>query len=203
MKNTWDWRNRIVTYLQDGVLPNDKKEAKKLRIQASRYSIIHNDLYKRTYGGPLAKCLGSNQMRRVLEEVHEGHCGAHSGNQALVKCLIRAEAGAFSQIREQEVIAFIWKNIVCRFGLPKEISCDNGPQFTGKKVVEFFEKCHIKRIISTSYHLAGNEQAESSNKSILNIMKKKLEDYGRSYYQKCFGPTVQRRRQAQERHPTH
>nr|XP_016479408.1 PREDICTED: uncharacterized protein LOC107800698 [Nicotiana tabacum] len=165
---TWDWRNRIATYLQDGILPNDKKEAKKLWMQAARYSIVHNDLYKRTYGGPLAKCLDPNQTRRVLEEVHEGHCGAHSGNQVLVRCLIRAgyyrpamkkkaanfvkncercqkyapmihQAGAYAQIHEQEVIAFIWKNITCRFCLPKEINCDNGPEFAGKKVAEFFE----------------------------------------------------------------
>ncbi|XP_019248835.1 PREDICTED: uncharacterized protein LOC109228114 [Nicotiana attenuata] len=58
--------------------------------------------------------------------------------------------------------------------LPKEISCDNGPQFTGKNVVEFFEKWHIQRILSTPYHPIGNGQAESSNKSIVNIMKKKL-----------------------------
>nr|XP_016492764.1 PREDICTED: uncharacterized protein LOC107812226 [Nicotiana tabacum] len=87
---TWDWRNRIVTYLQDDVLPSDKKEAKKLRMQIARYSIIHNDLYKRTYGAPLAKYLGPNQTRRILEEVHEGNCGAHSGNRALIRCLIRA-----------------------------------------------------------------------------------------------------------------
>ncbi|XP_075106935.1 uncharacterized protein LOC142179934 [Nicotiana tabacum] len=60
--------------------------------------------------------------------------------------------------------------------LPKEISCDNGPQFTGKKTTEFLHKWYIKRILSTPYHLVGNGQAESSNKSILNIMKKKLKD---------------------------
>nr|XP_009790118.1 PREDICTED: uncharacterized protein LOC104237637 [Nicotiana sylvestris] len=73
----------------EGILPPDKKEAKKLRIQVVRYNIINHDLYKRTFGGPLAKCLELNQTRRVLEEVHEGHCGAHTGNQALVRCLIR------------------------------------------------------------------------------------------------------------------
>ncbi|XP_070054916.1 uncharacterized protein [Nicotiana tomentosiformis] len=86
------------------------------------------------------------------------------------------EAGAFAQIREHDVIAFIWKNIICRYGLPKEISYDNGSQFAGKKVADIFEKWHIKRILSTPYHPVGNGQAESSNKSILNIMKKKLED---------------------------
>ncbi|XP_075092584.1 uncharacterized protein LOC142172792 [Nicotiana tabacum] len=43
-------------------------------------------------------------------------------------------------------------------------------------MTEFFEKWHIKRILSTPYHPAGNGQAESSNKVILNILKKKLED---------------------------
>lgn len=85
------------------------------------------------------------------------------------------EARAFAQIREQEVITYIWKNTICRCGLPNEISCDNGPQFTGKKTVEFLMKWNIKRILSNLYHPAGNGQAESSNKSILNIMKKKLE----------------------------
>nr|XP_016432931.1 PREDICTED: uncharacterized protein LOC107759485 [Nicotiana tabacum] len=141
---------------------------------------------------PPSEMLGPNQTRRVLKEVHEGHCESHSDNRALVRCLIRAgyywptmkkeatdfvkTSGAFAQIREQEVIAFIWKNIICRFGLPKEISCDIGPQFAGKKVADSFEKWHIKRILSTPYHPVGNGQAESSNKSILNIMKKKLED---------------------------
>ncbi|XP_019253950.1 PREDICTED: uncharacterized protein LOC109232649 [Nicotiana attenuata] len=74
----------------DGILPQDKKEAKKLRVQAARYSLVNHDLYKRTFGGPLAKCLGPHQTRQVLEEVHEGHCGAHIGNRALVRCLIRA-----------------------------------------------------------------------------------------------------------------
>ncbi|XP_019237255.1 PREDICTED: uncharacterized protein LOC109217453 [Nicotiana attenuata] len=87
---TWDWRNRIVSYLPDGILPQDKKEAKKLRVQAARYSLVNHDLYKSTFGGPLAKCLGPHQTRQVLEEVHEGHCGAHTGNRALVRYLIRA-----------------------------------------------------------------------------------------------------------------
>lgn len=88
---TWDWRNQFVSYLQDGMLPLDKKEAKKLRVQAARYCLINNDLYKRTFGGPLAKFLGPHQTRLVLEKVHEGHCFAHTGNRALVRCIIRAD----------------------------------------------------------------------------------------------------------------
>ncbi|XP_075079736.1 uncharacterized protein LOC142164973 [Nicotiana tabacum] len=43
-------------------------------------------------------------------------------------------------------------------------------------MTKFFDKWRIKRILSTSYHPAGNGQAESSNKTVLNILKKKLED---------------------------
>ncbi|XP_075076660.1 uncharacterized protein LOC142163288 [Nicotiana tabacum] len=43
-------------------------------------------------------------------------------------------------------------------------------------MTEFFEKWHIKWILSTPYHPAGNGQAESSNKTILNILNKKVED---------------------------
>ncbi|XP_075074737.1 uncharacterized protein LOC142162299 [Nicotiana tabacum] len=44
------------------------------------------------------------------------------------------------------------------------------------QTTEFFDKWRIKRILSTSYHPASNGQEESSNKIILNILKKKLED---------------------------
>ncbi|XP_019260612.1 PREDICTED: uncharacterized protein LOC109238582 [Nicotiana attenuata] len=54
-------------------------------------TLLHSsiDQLERTFGGPLAKCLGPNQKRRVLEEVYEGHCGAHTGSRALIRGLIR------------------------------------------------------------------------------------------------------------------
>ena len=39
------------------------------------------------------------------------------------------EAEAFSLIKDKDVTQFIWKNIVCRFGIPKSIVSKNGPQF--------------------------------------------------------------------------
>ncbi|XP_019261357.1 PREDICTED: uncharacterized protein LOC109239266 [Nicotiana attenuata] len=79
-----------IDHIEDVILPQDKKEVKKLRVQAARYSLVNHDIYKRTFGGSLAKCLGPHQTRQVLEEVHEGHCAAHTRNRALVRCLIRA-----------------------------------------------------------------------------------------------------------------
>ena len=39
------------------------------------------------------------------------------------------EAEAYHQVRDCEVKIFIWKNVICRFGVPKEIVTDNWSQF--------------------------------------------------------------------------
>ena len=36
------------------------------------------------------------------------------------------EVEAFHQVRDREVKNFIWKNMICRFGVPKEIVTNNG-----------------------------------------------------------------------------
>ncbi|XP_070010273.1 uncharacterized protein [Nicotiana sylvestris] len=41
----------------------------------------------------------------------------------------------FENDREKEVIDFIWDHIICRFGMPFEIVCDNGKKFIDSKVV--------------------------------------------------------------------
>nr|XP_016490023.1 PREDICTED: uncharacterized protein LOC107809844 [Nicotiana tabacum] len=60
--------------------------------------------------------------------------------------------------------------------IPKEIACDNGPQFIGSKVTNFLEDLKIKRITSSPYHPRANGQATSTNKVIIQNLKKKLED---------------------------
>lgn len=39
------------------------------------------------------------------------------------------EAEAFPQVTEKEVRGFVWKNVICRHGLPYEIVTDNGSHF--------------------------------------------------------------------------
>ncbi|XP_070022911.1 uncharacterized protein [Nicotiana sylvestris] len=67
----------------------------------------------------------------------------------------QVEVGAFKQVREKEVKDFLWRNIICRFGVPKEIVCDNVPQFIGAQITEFFQSWQIKRITSTPSHPEG------------------------------------------------
>ncbi|XP_070019966.1 uncharacterized protein [Nicotiana sylvestris] len=60
---TWDWRNKYIDYLESGKLPADPKESMALRIKAARFSLVEKrTLYRRTFDGPLAVCLGSGGL---------------------------------------------------------------------------------------------------------------------------------------------
>ena len=69
----------IIIYLQRGELPKNKNEVRNLWIRAARYVIIGNHLYHKSITGPYLRCLNSKDARRLLEEIHEGVCGNHSG----------------------------------------------------------------------------------------------------------------------------
>lgn len=84
------------------------------------------------------------------------------------------EEEAFAQVKDREVKSFIWKNVICRFGLPKEIVTDNGSQFINSMFKEFYEIWKIKLSFSTLRYPQANSQAESSNKIIMQTPKKRL-----------------------------
>ena len=85
-----NWMTSIVTYLKDGRLPEERNEAKKLRIKSAKYVIIDEVLYKRGFSQPYLRCLVPNEADYVLREVHEGAYGNHSGARAFVHKVVRA-----------------------------------------------------------------------------------------------------------------
>ncbi|XP_070049090.1 uncharacterized protein [Nicotiana tomentosiformis] len=87
----------------------------------------------------------------------------------------KVEASLYQKIGEREVVDFLWENITCRFGMPKEIACDNGPQFIGVKVTKFLEDLKIKRITFSPNRPSANGQEKSTNKVIIQNIKKRLE----------------------------
>ncbi|XP_048613404.1 uncharacterized protein LOC125587236 [Brassica napus] len=85
------------------------------------------------------------------------------------------EAEAYAQVTDKEVRGFVWKNIICRHGLPYEIVTDNGSQFMSGNFKEFCSKWNIRLSPSTPRYPQGNSQAESSNKLIIDGIKKRLD----------------------------
>ena len=59
--------------------------------------------------------------------------------------------------------------------VPHEIVTNNGPQFTSHKFKEFCKDWGIKLTFATPRHPQSNGQAESTNKTVVNMLKKRLE----------------------------
>nr|GEV15654.1 reverse transcriptase domain-containing protein [Tanacetum cinerariifolium] len=83
------WRTQLVDYLKGGVLPGDKKEARKLRLKARQYELTEGVLYSRSFLTPWLRCLGPLQAKYVMREIHEGSCNMHAGPRSVVAKAIR------------------------------------------------------------------------------------------------------------------
>ncbi|XP_073041794.1 uncharacterized protein [Primulina eburnea] len=66
-------------------LPEGKAQAQKIKRQAPRCVLLKNILYKRSFEGPLLKCLSEKEVDYVLREIHEGCCAEHLGGISLAR----------------------------------------------------------------------------------------------------------------------
>ena len=246
------WMDPIWDYLIDGRLPNDPKEASKLRTRSARFTIHKGSLYKRGFFTPILKCIAGKDADYVMREVHEGICGNHIGAQALagkvlrqgyywptmlrdatdlvMKCKICqehakvshlpsepltsvtspwpfqqwgldilgplpigksqfkfiivavdyftkwVEAEPLATITEQKIHNFVWRSLICRFGIPRAPVLDNGKQFDNLKFTDFCAELGIKNYYSSPAHPQFNGQAEVTIKTLKAVLKTKLED---------------------------
>ncbi|CAJ2651686.1 uncharacterized protein LOC123895391 [Trifolium pratense] len=76
-----DWRKPIVNYLENPVGITERK----VKYRALSYTIIENELYKKTPEGVLLKCLNENEAYVAISNVHSGTCGAHQAGHKM-KC---------------------------------------------------------------------------------------------------------------------
>jgi transposase InsO family protein len=66
------------------------------------------------------------------------------------------EAKPLATITSVTVQKFFWQNFVCRFGVPKEITVDNGTQFDAEAFKDFCDQ------IGTNVHFASVRHPESN-----------------------------------------
>ncbi|KAL0339301.1 UNVERIFIED_CONTAM: hypothetical protein Sangu_1452200 [Sesamum angustifolium] len=85
------------------------------------------------------------------------------------------EAEALGKISEKDVLNFIWKNIICIFGIPRVLISDNGKQFQGKKIMEWCKELKIQQNCTAVGNPRANGQTEVSNKILLQHLKTKLD----------------------------
>ena len=78
----------IISYLKEGQLPDDHVSARKLKIRASRFVLIGDKLYKRSFTLLYLSCLAPDEANYVMREVHEGICGNHARACSLTQKLM-------------------------------------------------------------------------------------------------------------------
>ena len=83
------WMEPIWDYIIDGSLPDDPKEAAKIRMRSARFTNHKGSLYKRGFFTPMLKCIAGKDIEYVLREVHEGIYGNHIGARALAGKVLR------------------------------------------------------------------------------------------------------------------
>ncbi|XP_018453822.2 uncharacterized protein LOC108824963 [Raphanus sativus] len=187
----------------NGKLPPEKWTARKIRTQAARYVTVDGEIYKWKFSRPLMTCLEGDKARKVMEDVHSGSCGNHSGGRSLavkIKCHgyywptmigdcekftrnaknARGPLRQFGNLRKKSPplrhrtlsCAGLWIS----HGVPYEIVTDNGSQFISTRFKAFCEKWKIRLNKSTPRYPQCNRQAETINKTVLDGLKKRLDE---------------------------
>ena len=85
------------------------------------------------------------------------------------------EAEALAIIMEKNILSFFWRNIICRFGIPRVLVSNNGKQFDNSAFRDFCSKLDIKNHYSSPAHPQANGQVEVTNQSLLKIIKTRFE----------------------------
>ena len=74
----------ISLFLEKDILLEKKSDAKKVRRKAPQFWLSKDrKLYKRSFSGPNLFCVHPEASESLLEELHEGVCGSHTGGRSL------------------------------------------------------------------------------------------------------------------------
>ncbi|GKU88551.1 hypothetical protein SLEP1_g2801 [Rubroshorea leprosula] len=84
------------------------------------------------------------------------------------------EAKPLSTTMERKIEEFLFNSILCRFGIPKRIIADNGPQFRAAALRSFCNDYGIELALTSVYTPQSNGQAESANKIVLRGPKTRV-----------------------------
>jgi transposase InsO family protein len=86
------------------------------------------------------------------------------------------EAKPLVNIMAPTIQNFFWQNIICRFGVPRELTVDNGKQFDYYTFKEYCKSLGTHAKFSSVYHPQSNGAVERANGLIFSGIKKCLFD---------------------------
>ncbi|XP_076936105.1 uncharacterized protein LOC143603077 [Bidens hawaiensis] len=169
--------------------------------QRLNYTLQGGILYRRSYLGPLLRCVDAQDANYLLREIQEGICGVRAGPRMVVAKIMNTgyywpvmhglfwklvaidyftkwdEAKPVATINAASIKKYIWEFIICRFGLPMNLVSDNGTQFADQRIREWLKELNITQTFTSVAHPLGNGEVERANRSIVGGIKRWPEDY--------------------------
>ena len=85
-------------------------------------------------------------------------------------------------VTSKEMIEFVKEHIIYRFGIPQTITTDQGTMFTSEEFEEFATRMGSKLLNSSPYCAQANGQAKASNKGVIKLIKRKIDEYPRKWH---------------------
>ncbi|XP_075492557.1 uncharacterized protein LOC142530619 [Primulina tabacum] len=146
------WMIPLIKFMVNNELPEDKARAQKIKRQAPRFVLLNN-IYRRSFQGPLLKCLSMRDVDYVLREIHEGCCGEHLRGIALAR---------------KAMLAGFWRLI-----------SDNGRQFQGREITAWCQEMKIIQSFTSIAYPQANGQTEVVNRIIVQALKTRLQGKGK------------------------
>ncbi|GJU65668.1 reverse transcriptase domain-containing protein [Tanacetum coccineum] len=197
------WMTPIYEYLTEETLSAEVNKARVVRRKSQRFAVINGVLYKKSFLGPWLRCVGPLQANYVHRPISRNPqqkltpipspwpfykwgidiAGPFSEGPGKVKFLIVAidyftkwiEAKPVATITGNQIKKFVWDNIVCRFGLRREIISDNGKQFRDSPFKDWCEKLCIRQGFASVKHPQANGLVERANRSLGEGIKARLD----------------------------
>jgi hypothetical protein len=90
------------------------------------------------------------------------------------------EAKPLLSITSDTIQKFFWQNIVCHFGVPYEVTVDNGKQFDSADFKDFCSYLGTKLCFASVYHPQSNRAVERANGIIFTGIKRNITELPKS-----------------------
>uniref|UniRef100_A0A2N9FQA7 Uncharacterized protein n=1 Tax=Fagus sylvatica TaxID=28930 RepID=A0A2N9FQA7_FAGSY len=209
------WMTPIISYLQEGTLPDNRHEARRLKEihegvcgDHSGARALQRKIVRAGYYWPSMKA-DTYQFVQHCDKCQRFANLLHSPPMELVpmtapwpfaqwgldimgplpigrrqlRFLVVAidyftkwvEAEPLATITERNIQNFVWKTVICRFGIPRVLVSDNGKQFDNPRFRQFSQELGIHNHYSSPGHPQANGQVEVTNRSLLKLIKTRLE----------------------------
>ncbi|XP_035830860.1 uncharacterized protein LOC118480231 [Helianthus annuus] len=117
------WMSPIILYLQHGKLPEGKAEARKIQHKAINYGMADGVLYRKSFMGPLLRCVDKTDAQYLVREIHEGLCGIHAGPRMVVAKI--TSAGYYWLGMHMDAVDLLRRCEACQRHAPKTLRPKN------------------------------------------------------------------------------